>query len=864
MRAIELTSMYLTNPIGIAETQPRLNWKAAGGKLQSGYEIRTWKNGVKDWESGKVDTASMYARYAGNVKSFDRITWSVRLYDEQGNYGEWSENQFFELGLLSETDWKAKWITGVGTDKEERLPADYYQKHFTLSKEVKSARLYITACGVYEAYVNGKKAGDSILAPGCTQYDKRLHYQTYDVTKLLSKENELLLVVGDGWFKGKLGCDGDEYFLGTQTKVKAQINIRYTDGEHQVIGTDSSFRWTNEGPVGYNDMKDGIHLDMTKELCFNTQSVETDYPVVPTASEAPPIREQEHFKPVIQKTPSGKAVLDFGQNIAGYVVCNICGKKNQKIVLHLGETLDRGEFTQSNFATLPGRGKSIEQKIEIICNGRQVPFYPKFFYSGFRYALVEGMDEVKEGDFTAFAIYSDISYRSSFSCSNESINRFLLNTVWSEKGNFIDIPTDCPQREKGGWTGDAQVFLRTAAYLSEPAAFFRKWLKDVRDCQREDGRVDNVCPKVQRPGPQDVMNGSVGWADAAVIIPYTLWKLYGDDSFITDNYELMHGWKEYIIRAASDKSIYQLPDENPMKQMQGPFLMGDSPYSKYLVESGVHWGEWCEPDGVLDTDIIMEMTRPKQEENAAYMHYSMTLLAEMLEAAGKQEEAGVCHEYAAGAREAYQYHFVKEDDIETNRQCKLVRPLALGLLDEKAACNVAARLSGTAAERDYKIGTGFLSTPFILPVLADYGYAETAYRMLENEEEPGWLAMVKQGATTVWEKYNGYDEQGKPLELSFNHYSPGAVCSFLFSHTAGIRIVGERKFLFRPIPGGSLNFAKAHWDSAYGMAKAEWKLTGSTFTYEIEVPCNCVAVVELPDGSTRSVAAGAYTWSCER
>lgn len=863
MKAINLMTMYLTNPIGIGNTQPRLTWKVEDGIWQTAYEVETWKNGKKDWGSGKVKTPSMYTYYGGEVKSRDRISWRVRLYDENNEPGLWSDYQCFELGLLEDVSWQGKWITGVDTDKKERLPADYYQKRFKLAEGIKKARLYVTACGVYEAYVNGQKVGDGVLTPGCTQYDKRLYYQTYDVTEFIDGDNELLLVVGDGWFKGKLGCDSDEYFFGTQTKINAQLEITYEDSSIETIATDSSFLWSNEGPVGYNDLKDGIFLDLTKKLQFNKNAVETDYNTVPTPQEGPMIREKEYFKPKIIRTPPGKTVLDFGQNIAGYVACNIKGKKGQRITLRLGETLVNGEFTQSNFVTLPDRGKSINQKIEIVCDGNQLPSYPKFFYSGFRYALVEGLDEVNETDFTAIAVYSDISYNSSFTCSNESINKFVQNTIWSAKGNFVDIPTDCPQREKAGWTGDAQVFFKTASYFCDTASFFRKWLRDIGDCQREDGRVDNVCPKVQPIGQQDAMNGSVGWADAAIIIPYTLWKLYGDDSFITDNYELMNGWKEYVIKAAADKSIYNLPDDHPMKQMQEPYMIGDSPYGKYIVEVPGHWGEWAEPEGVLETDIITEIARLKPEENAAYMHYSMTLLAEMLEAIEKKEEAKICLEYAAGAKKAYQYHFVKNEDIESKRQGKLVRPLALGLLDGQAANNVARRLNQTAIEREYKIGTGFLSTPFILPVLADYGYVDTAYQMLENEEEPGWLAMVKQGATTVWEHYNGYDEEGIPLDTSYNHYSPGAVCSFLFSHTAGINQTGEREFLLKPVPGGSLTYGKGEWDSAYGMIRAEWKLEGDTFIYDIEVPSNCMAKVEMPDGSTYEVAAGKHTWSCK-
>lgn len=888
MKAVNLKTHYLVRPIGIDIVKPRLTWTAVEGKRQTAYEICTSKNGEADWKSGKVETASMHAVYGGVVESRDIVTWKVRLYDENGEAGEWSEEALFEIGLLEESDWSAKWICGHDTDKEERLPADYYRKIFCIGKKendivtdekvngigekevnanavkIRKARLYATACGIYEAYLNGVRVGNRVLAPGSTEYGKRIYYQTYDVTGLIQAENELSFVVGDGWLKGKLGCDAEEYFYGTQTKLLAQLELEFEDGTMQTVSTDDSFAWTNDGPVRYSDLKDGIVMDMNKELHFERKAVVTCHDVWPTASNAPSVKEMERFKPEVLTTPSGKCVLDFGQNMAGYVVFHVTGNKGQKIVVRMGETLDNGEFTQENFATLksgddaPKRGKSIDQKVEIICDGKNVPDYPKLFYSGFRYALVEGMDEVRPSDFTAVAIYSDIEYGGEFECSNEMVNQFVKNTIWSEKGNFVDVPTDCPQREKAGWTGDAQVFQKTAMYFSETAAFYRKWLRDVRDSQREDGQVNNVCPRIRSGGQTDALNGSTGWADAAVIIPYQLWKYYGDESFITDNYDLMMGWKAYVVHAAADKSIYQLPEEHPMKKMLGSFLLGDVPYKEYIIESGTHWGEWAEPEGVLEWDGITELVRPKQEENTAYLHYSMRLLAEMLEAIGESDEAAKCRKYSEGAKKAYQCNFVKNQDIESKRQAKLVRPLALGVLDEASAKNVAARLDETAKSRDYKIGTGFLSTPFILPVLADYGYVDTAYKMLENEEEPGWLAMVKQGATTVWEHYNGYDKDGHPLDTSFNHYSPGAVCSFLFEYTCGIRPAGERKFLLKPVSGGSFTFARAKWESPYGTVTAKWKREGENFTYEVEVPANCEADIELPDGQMMHVGAGKH------
>lgn len=855
-----LRCAYLKNPVGIDLKKPLLSWNVKGNGKQTAYEVETWKNAEKDWCSGKVFSASMRCRYEGNVSSRDCITWKVRLYDEKDQAGEWSEEQSFEYGLLQPEDWSAKWICGVGTDVQERLPADYYRREFSVSKKAAKARLYATACGIYQVRLNGALLKEYCLAPGFTQYDKRLYYQTYDVTEFLGQNNELVFIVGDGWFKGKLGYDGDEYIYGTQTKLLAQLEITYEDGSREIIGTGSDFQWCNDGSVRENDMKDGVVIDATHQPSFGAQAVETEYAVVPTASNANPIREQEEFAPKLLNTPSGQQVLDFGQNMAGYVYFRARGQKGEKVTVQLGETLDNGEFSMDNITTIPERGKSILQTETLILSGGEDEYCPAFFYSGFRYALVQGVEKVNPGDFRAVAVYSDIEYAGSFECSNPRVNQFVQNTIWSEKSNFIDIPTDCPQREKAGWTGDAQVFCKTAAYLADTGAFFRKWLKDVRDSQREDGRVENVAPKIAVERQSDVLNGSVGWADAAVIIPYTMWKFYGDEDYIYENYELMKGWKSYVTMLLQDKSMYQMDESHPLYAMYKNFLLPDSPHRKYVLEAGVHWGEWAEPEGVLEWDQVTELTRPKQEEATAFLYYSMTLLTEMLQVMGKKEEAAECEEIARGAKEAYRYYFVEEHDIVSKRQAKLVRPLAFGLLDEQTRRNVAKRLKQVAEEREYTIGTGFLSTPYILPVLAENGYLEDAYRVLENTKEPGWLAMVEQGATTVWENYNGYSKEGHPLKTSYNHYSPGAVCSFLFSHVAGIQLMGENAFLVKPMPGGTLKYAKAKWLSAYGEVICSWERQEGGCRYKVRIPGSCSGILRLPDGTEKVLQPGWNTF----
>jgi len=867
MRAVHLKTDYRISPIGIENPTPLFLWKCEGQGKQVAYQVHAKDiDGVVLFDSGKIKTSTMRCKYNGKpLTSSLRVTWQVTLWDTENN-GTVSEVASFEMGLLVPHDWQAKWICGVDTDKEERLPADYYKKDFILSKPVKSARLYATACGVYTALVNNHRVSD-ILAPGWTQYDKRLHYQTYDVTEYLSDKNTLTFTVGDGWYKGKIGNDNHEYMSGKQTKLLAQLNITHKDGTQTVIGSDGSFLWCNDGPIGYNDMKDGEVYDARRTPSYSGNAQETDHLIHPIASPQDGIIEHERFVPKLITSPLGAKILDFGQNLSGYIRFKPRGNCSDTITLKMFEILDKGEYTDATIRNLKLPDYPVVQQITYTCAGGDEPwFQPDFFYAGFQYAWVEGLDNVNPKDFEAVAIYTKIDFVGKFSCSNESINKFLHNTVWSLKGNFHDVPTDCPHREKNGWTGDAQLFAKTATYLSDTFLFFRKWLKDVRDCQRDDGRVANVCPKTAKSGMSDVLNGAVGWADAAVIIPYTLWKTYGDNACITDNYDLMHGWKAYVIKLAADKSIYNPPDNSPQKQMHAmikPYLLQDSPYNHFIIEAGIHFGEWCEPGVEMDANGHIEIAKPKPELTSAYMHYSMTMLAEMLVAIGKNEEAAQCREYAEGARKAYNFHFVKDNTIRAERQAPYVRALALGLLDDEAQMKVACKLNDMVVAAQYTVGTGFLSTPFILQSLVQHGYVDTAYKMLENNKAPGWLAMIEQGATTVWERYDAYNENGSPKAISLNHYSLGAVCGFLYDTVCGISIAGNNKFNIKPIPGGSLRWAEAEYDSVYGKVFSRWEKTGCNCIFKFKIPSNTSAEIHLPDGEIHEVSSGTYIFETE-
>ncbi|MBR3271318.1 MAG: family 78 glycoside hydrolase catalytic domain [Clostridia bacterium] len=846
MKAQRLKINYRTAPLGIDDATLRITWNCQGGVRQTAYEIE-----AGSYHSGKVASSDMNALLPLTPAARERVTVRVRLWDETDTPGDWAET-CFERGLPA-AKWHAKWIGTGRKAGKDRLPAEYFRKTFSAKSAVVCARLYATACGSYTASLNGVKL-PGVLAPGSTEYGKRLYYQTYDVTALLEQENTLVFTLTDGWYMSKLGFLGQHNRFGNQRKLLCCLVMAYADGTQDTIVSDETFTCACDGPIRYADLKDGEVFDARMTPSFTEPVKVLTHSVVPTASPLEPIQEHERFSATLLQTPSGKTVLDFGQNMAGYVSFIDRGRAGDVIRLQLGEVLDHGEFSRE---TLLQEGTpEIRQEIVYTSDGKGGTFRPEGFYSGFRYALVEAPYAIDPQDFTAIAVYSALDFTGSFECSNLLLNRFHQNTLWSLKSNFVDVPTDCPQREKSGWDGDAQVFLPTAAYMTDPAAFFRKWLRDLRDCQRKDGRVANVSPSVHPFQDREPLSGAVGWADAAVIIPYTVWKLYGDERFLSDNLDLMRGWANYVKKAAKNKTLKRLSIFPPANKMFGPYYVSKSPLEQYVIESGQHWGEWLEPDA----DSIGEMRQPKPELTSAYTAYSMRLFAEMLDALGLMDEANDARAFSDGAKRAYNRYFVKDGHINAPRQAPMVRALALGLLDGEDKASVAADLNRSAIERSYTVGTGFLSTPFVLGVLTENGYLDTAYKMLENTTAPGWLAMVTGGATTVWENYVMFDENGHPKRSSMNHYSPGAVCAFLYNTVCGIRVAGKNRFAIAPQPGGTLSHAKAVYNSPFGTVESAWTRTGTQTRFTISVPANTTAAVVLPDGTTHEINAGRYEY----
>lgn len=864
MQAIELRTDYLKDPIGLGDRTPEFFWKCAGGKKQTAYQILVTCEGKLLWNSGKVPKNSMtHIRYEGKeLKSRMRAEWKVLLWDENNLPGE-SAEAMFEMGLLEPSDWEGTWISGDYRPKKNmRWPVDCFLKEFSVQKPVKKARLYITACGLYEASVNGIRAGEYVLAPGCTDYRKRIQYQTYDVTGLIKAGlNRLEVLLADGWYRGSIGCFGQTNVFGRKTKLICQLELTGEDGNVDVISSDQSFRWSNDGAVRFADLKDGEVVEAGNQPSYSGKARKIKEKVIPSSADNVIIREQEHFKPELLKTPSGKKVLDFGQNMAGFLAFSVQGEKGKKIHLTLGEILDEnGEFTQKNMVEhkpVKEFGKMTEimlmtgnedkvrgqmqntpkQEILFTCSGGRDFYKTKFAIFGFRYALVESEVQIIPEDFEAVAVYSNLEQTGSFHCSDEKVNRLFQNTLWSMKSNFADVPTDCPTRERLGWTGDAQIFFHTGSFLMNTAPFFRKWMRDMQDNQFKNGKMSAVVPYNGLSMLYDNTGASVGWGDAAVLIPYRFWKVFGDIRVLRENYEMMRRYAMFMIHNTGQK------DSKKAKE---------NPYDRYTYEKGMHLGEWLEPEEFQDK-IAAGHHASHMEECTAYLYFTMKHMESVAEELGEKSDAELFAEYKDGAKNAYQTLFLKDKVPDTDRQAKLVRPLAFGIAEDEEKELLEQRLAQSVENRRYRIGTGFLSTPFILKTLSNMGREDLAYKMLENEEQPGWLYEVRRGATTVWENWEG--------TLSQNHYSPGTVCQWLFDTVAGISVDGENHFIIRPIPGGTLKSVHARWNSIYGNVESSWKKKKDGITeYMVVIPTNTTAEIILRDGSRRIAEAGTYVY----
>lgn len=774
MRVKRLLVDHLNNPIGIDNNRPFVRWES--DDAQCAYCLEAFSNGKKVFSTGKVESNEPHAVIDYEASSKEIVEVELTLWDADDLASD-VVKAYYEMGLLKPSDFVAKWINPeLECDPEVHKPASYLRRSFEIT-ELGKARLYITAHGLYVAYINGERVGDFVLAPGCYSYDKHIAYQTYDVTDMLVKgSNEICVVLGDGWYRSVSGVDGDRNLYGTDVALYCQLEIN----GRAILISDENWKASQQGPIRENDMQQGevvdlrlADMDKAGQAWIDLADVSTYHEVsvvdFPTdslcCSNAVSICEHERFEGKIIKTPNGQTVIDFGQNLAGYIEVEITAKAGAVITLTTGETLDEnGNFTQENFQDRKRHKEGgTKQMLTLTCTEGVNKYKPSFTIWGFRYALVETDIDLSSARFTSIAVYSDMEELLDYKSDNADINQLVKNAMWSMKSNFCDVPTDCPTRERAAWTGDIGVFIEAGLMMMDCYTVVRKWLKECRLAQFEDGRIANIAPRNNNPSFfSGLLAGSVGWGDACIIVPYAMYKKYGDIRILEENYEMMTAWYGYLIKRAKDKPF------NPMKRFKS------FPNRDYCIETGIDYGEWCEPD-VVSTNT---MRTPQSKVATAYFARSGRMLSEIAAVLGKPADAKMYAEISQKAKEAFRYIATDNGKINSDRQAEYIRAITFDLLYEDEKKQAAADLNELVKKCDYHLNTGFLSTPDLCPVLSKYGYKDTAMKVLLNDTMPGWLYSVRQGATTIWESWNGIDENGVPHD-SLNHYSKGAVVKWI-------------------------------------------------------------------------------------
>jgi alpha-L-rhamnosidase len=846
----DLTCDHKVNPLGIDNLKPRMSWKIYGtgnNILQTAYSIRVatdnkFSSGKVVWETGKVESGeSILITYGGSgLKSGTKYFWQVRIWDNKGKASKWSETASWEMGLLAETDWKAKWIEMEG-DTLQYAPSPHFRKEFNLGKSIASARIYVTSHGYYELNLNGKKVGDQVLTPGWTSYGKRLQYQVFDVTGMLVKgSNAIGAVLGDGWYRGSLAWSNNWAIYGKTLGLFMQMKVTFTDGTETLITTDESWKASKDGAIRMNDIYNGETYDATKKLTGwsmpgydegKWSSVKTgDYKFNLIASEGPAVRKIQEIKPVkIFRTPKGSLVVDMGQNMVGWVKLKVSGSKGTVVTLRHAEVMDKfGEFYTTNL-----RGAKCQLTYTLAGTGEET-YEPRFTFMGFRFVEVTGFPgELTADNLTGVVIHSDMQVTGKYESSNPLLNQLQHNIQWGQKGNFVDVPTDCPQRnERLGWTGDAQAFCRTAAYNMDVAAFFSKWLKDVAADQRKGGEVPVVIPDVLNPQGSPTADCSAGWGDVAVIAPWTMYQVYGDKDLLRKQYPSMLAWVDYIKKTAGDDYIWN------KGSIYGDWLFYHPPVNNHP-----------EPDGHTDHDFIA----------TAFYAYSVQLLLDAAELFGQSEDAGIYRAVHEKIKEVFVNEYVtKAGRVGTNSQTSYVLALMFGLLPEDLRPKAAKFLVDDIKSRGNRLSTGFLGTVYLCHVLSDNGYTDVAYDLLLQEDYPSWLYPVKMGATTIWERWDGQKTDSTfqdPGMNSFNHYAYGAIGDWMYRVSAGIEIgkPGYKHIIIQPHPTKRLEYSKASFESSYGTINSGWERKANKIIVNVKIPANTTATVKLPVNSASQV-----------
>ena len=861
-----LRCAHRVNPLGVAPDRVRLAWVPEGtgtGRAQRAYQVVVAPDEMRlradrdlSWDSGRVESScSADIAYMGvPLAPGGRYTWKVRVWDESGVVSSWSEPAAFEVELDRTDGWHASWI-GQGRTQERATPpngpgpvdpvaraltpAPYLRRAFGVDKPVASARLYVTALGLYEARLNGRRVGDGFLTPGWTDYTQRILYQTYDVTDLLTEgENVLAAVIADGWYAGFVGFDvkwaGARY--GAAPELLAQLLILHPDGSRVWIVTDERWR-SSAGAIRHADLLMGERHDLAREphgwdrAGFDASGWRPvrcrergGTPLV--ADPGPPIRVTEEMAPrSIASFDDERHIVDFGQNLTGWLRITSDGPAGARVRIRHGEALAAdGTLYTENLRTA-------RQTDEFTTGGGTEVLEPRFTLHGFRYAEISGLaGDIGQADITARVVHSDIPAAGTFESSQPWLDRLFRNIDWGQRGNFISVPTDCPQRdERLGWLGDAQVFARTACYNRDVSAFFAKWLDDVADAQLDSGAFADLAPRLDLRNVRG--GGAPAWGDAGVIVPWTMWKMYGDTGILHRHFGAMTAWMDFLERTNPD----------------------------YLRarELGNSYNDWLGPG---DDDTPPELLA------TAYWAHGAALMAEIADVVGQSDDAAGYRALWSKVRSAFADAFVAADgQVASGTQTAYVLALHMNLISEELRAEAADRLVGAIQAAGWHLTTGYGGVAHLLPVLSSTGHTDVAYRLLEQESMPSWRYMVQAGATTIWERWDGWTaERGfqSPWMNSLNHYAFGSVGEWLYRFLLGIDqepgTAGFGQLLLRPHPGGSLSRASGTYRSVRGPVTSGWTRSGDRFTYQVQLPPNVSASVRIPSAQAAEIrdAAG--------
>lgn len=827
-----LLTENLKNPLGIDAQAPHFSWQIKSNErntVQTAYEIKVENNNAPVWNSGKVNSdSSVYVIYKGTpLRSNQNYHWQVRIWTNNGQISDWSNAAMFRTGMLKASDWKAKWIEPGFIDTVSG-PSPLFRREFDAGKTIQSAFISITSHGLYEAFINGKKICNAILTPGWTSYNKRLQYQVYNVTDLIKQgKNAIGLMLGSGWYRSALGWGTNQNRYGKTLGLLLELQIVYSDGSSETIISDDSWK-TATGEVVYSEIYNGEIIDARKEKTgwllagyndanWNTAKIAaySKQNLLGTWNES--VKMQETFKPVkIIITPNGEKVIDFGQNLVGWVMVKASGKAGDSITLKHAEVLDKaGNFYTENLRAAKA------QNTYILKGEGEETFHPHFSWQGFRFVKVENYPgEIKPENFEAVAIYSDMEPTGTFTSSHKLINQLQHNIQWGQRGNFLDVPTDCPQRdERLGWTGDAQAFSRTATFNMNVHNFFAKWLRDV-EADQVDGKVPHVVPNVL--GKNDA--NSAGWADVATIAPWNIYLAYGDKKILENQYNSMKAHVENIRKVAKDN----------------------------LWNTGFHFGDWLFFRPFDDNDGRSAVTDKYLIAQCFYAN-STQLLINAAKVLGKTADAAAYTLLLQKIKAAFNKEYVTSTGrLVSGTQTAYVLALNFDMLPEGLRKQAAQRLVDNVNSYRH-LTTGFLGTPYLAHVLTRFGYNEVAYKLLLREDYPSWLYPVKQGATTIWERWDGQKPDGSfqtPGMNSFNHYAYGAIGDWMYRQMVGIDTyedgVGYKHIKIMPHIGGGFTQASASLKTYYGTVSSGWKTDGNSLAMEVEIPANTKAKVFIP------------------